>query len=536
MSRKSTVKSLADYLEAVLKIKESWSDEWSDEHLAFRGQEDASWHLASSAERRLEKEGNSSIDFSHILDYHEDLLEDSKRQNYHKRKQEQLSDLELLADLRHHGAATCLTDFTRNAFVALWMACQKTKENEDKNGKVFVINTADVENFWEMTHEDIGKSIRDALSFETCETDEYKKYSGKPIFWYWKPAGLNSRITTQHSLLIFGSASPKVLRKKEITISGGFKKRILEDLECIGINGEYIFPDFVGFADAHRSDASISSFSNNYRRRRILDFSNYHLKKGIQEGQRGNYKTAIENLNKAINELELADSRTDKNKNPKLASIHTKLGDIYRRDGEYNESIENLNKAINELKPTEEGENRNSKLAYAYALKSAVYVTLDEDEKVKENLEAVIRVNTESAYANILRGLRHLLLYEENKKPNEEDLNKAIDLLKDAIESTDWIPNLAYVYYNLGYAYLHKGCLQKEYWKKAESNLIDAKNMGLGIASLFSRSNGSVSDFEFKNDVELPKGIKAILMSREDTTRISVPSPVLTILIEPYSG
>jgi hypothetical protein len=35
-----------------------------------------------------------------------------------------LGELELLARLRHHGAATRLLDCSRNAFVALWFACR----------------------------------------------------------------------------------------------------------------------------------------------------------------------------------------------------------------------------------------------------------------------------------------------------------------------------------------------------------------------------------------------------------------------------
>ena len=48
-------------------------------------------------------------------------------------------ELELLADLQHHGAATCLLDFTRGALIALWFACEKS----ETDGKVFVVNTAD---------------------------------------------------------------------------------------------------------------------------------------------------------------------------------------------------------------------------------------------------------------------------------------------------------------------------------------------------------------------------------------------------------
>ena len=51
---------------------------------------------------------------------------------------QRLFDLELLAELQHYGAATCLRDFTYSAQVALWMACQQ-RSKWDVNGKVFAV-------------------------------------------------------------------------------------------------------------------------------------------------------------------------------------------------------------------------------------------------------------------------------------------------------------------------------------------------------------------------------------------------------------
>ena len=55
------------------------------------------------------------------------MIRKCKLKNYDKREGKQLEELELLADLRHHGSANCLIDFTRSALSALWFACEQTK-------------------------------------------------------------------------------------------------------------------------------------------------------------------------------------------------------------------------------------------------------------------------------------------------------------------------------------------------------------------------------------------------------------------------
>jgi hypothetical protein len=57
-------------------------------------------------------------------DYHETLINDAKSYHYHKEK---LSDLELLLELQHYGAATGLVDFSRDFLIALWFAAHDNK-------------------------------------------------------------------------------------------------------------------------------------------------------------------------------------------------------------------------------------------------------------------------------------------------------------------------------------------------------------------------------------------------------------------------
>ena len=175
MDENRRVKDVAGYLKEVSEIKAKWSSST----LVFRGQENEEWLLESSAERRLKASLPSQEGITEpFLEYNENLLKKCRLKNYDKREQKQLYDLELLADLQHHGAATCLIDFTRNALVALWFACQKS---DDADGKVFVVNIADQRTFLEITHKDIkeAKSISDILQFKNRNTDQDQS-AGRP--------------------------------------------------------------------------------------------------------------------------------------------------------------------------------------------------------------------------------------------------------------------------------------------------------------------------------------------------------------------
>ena len=256
---KKIVKNIAEYLEEVLHIK----DKWPNSNLAFRGQEDAKWPLESSAERRLNLKENFSREKDRIAQfqqYNAGLIKQCKLKNYDKREQMRLGALELLADLQHHGAATCLIDFTRSALVALWFACKKA----NANGKVFVVNTADQKTFSEKT--DTEEPIDEVLAVSNfpprkAENDPLTQATSatptdQPNFWYWKPAHLNERITAQHSLFIFGLPSPEKLGPEEIIVESENKEQIRTDLkELHDIWEESLFPDFIGFAYTQRSDA-----------------------------------------------------------------------------------------------------------------------------------------------------------------------------------------------------------------------------------------------------------------------------------------
>ena len=414
MSEEQKIDSIEKYLKKISKVQ----SQWSTPVLAFRGQGDEEWPLASSAERRLKASmgrtrpaadvlassaerrlkassgTQDKVSKGIFLEYHQNLLTRCKLKNYDQRGGKLLDELELLADLQHHGAATCLLDFTRNALVALWFACEKGESESD--GKVFVVNTADQGAFLEITPADIAdKSISDILEFKTREADKEElpaqetpaSFQDKQEFWHWSPAHLNERIPVQHSLFLFGPPPVEKLEREEIIVKSGSKKQIRQKLRALhDIHEESLFPDFAGFAYTQRHNAPYDLVSaEEYRRR------------GLEAGQRGEYKEAIEFFTKAI---ELA---------PKSAPTYRRRGAAHASLDNYDQAIQDFTKAI-ELRPD---------FPIAYHQRGLVYVKLGKHGRAIQDFTRAIELDSNYANAYLNRGLAYLHLEKLDKAKSD---------------------------------------------------------------------------------------------------------------------
>ena len=257
----------------------SWVKQLEGGFLLFRGLADADWEVSAAAYRRIET-SLDEIPFPSVFqNYMKRLLDDASLRGFREQKGKRHSDLELLAELQHNGAATCLIDFTTNALVALWFACQEQPDRGKprKAGKVVAMPTDKIGLFSTVGYQDMKKPIQDFLREENK-------------LWKWTPEHMSNRIVAQQSIFVFGRGKIEEALYKEIMIDGGSKEEIRDELkERYGITEQHLFSDFTGFA-----------LSNAYNR----PYSDYAYKNYFDQAtafyQRGDYKKAIDAYSQAI--------------------------------------------------------------------------------------------------------------------------------------------------------------------------------------------------------------------------------------------
>lgn len=302
---------------------------------AYRGQANANWEVESAAYRRLKK-GKSehevrAINQQYFIDYHrQEILEPARMNGYGVKNGQKLSDLELLAELQHNGAATCLIDFTRDFFVALWFACQSCKDEggNEQDGKVFILNINDPGIFHsieqkDMDHED---GIEAIINFQTRqrETDSAGMASlEQASYWHWSPHGMNRRILRQNSLFVFGKPSIDDSIMKAMPIPRADKKAILRELGLLGTTKESLFKDMPGFANLHGHAEPV-----------VLSSPQDNFLAGNAAIQEGEFDKAVELYNKVIKS------------NPDHAEAYYNRAEAQFKSGNYKEALKDLNKSI----------------------------------------------------------------------------------------------------------------------------------------------------------------------------------------------
>ena len=202
-----------------------------DRDMLYRGLTNQAREVSASICRRL----GVSVSKEEFIHASEGMVEQARRRGYARDKAGELKDLQIMANLQHAGAATCLIDFTKSPMVALWFACHpsKDKDGNEADGKIIAV-VGKPPKYEIIGSDDLGLSLKELL--------------GKDHLWRWRPENLNSRIVAQHSEFIFGESAISLDGYIAAVIPAADKDAILRELVKHNISSEHLFPDFEGFA------------------------------------------------------------------------------------------------------------------------------------------------------------------------------------------------------------------------------------------------------------------------------------------------
>ena len=360
--------------------------------IIYRGLASAHWGVESSAYRRIRKSQDVSLEVvsrGTFLRYINQQLDDASLLGFRERPGRTLCDLELLAELQHFGAATCLIDFTSSALTALYFSC---REKPNTTGKVVAMATDDIDRFSAIGYKDLIKEIGTFL-FENK-------------LWKWEPSSLNDRIAAQQSILVFGEGSIEKSFYEEVTIAAAFKRVILETLEkSFGISEQKLFNDLPGFARINAHDQPYDKFS-------AEDF--YSL--GITFHQRREYQEAIVRYDRAI-EL-----------NPQDAYAYNNRGVTKSDSGDHQGAIADFDEAI----------NLNPRLAEAFYNRGVTKSDSGDHQEAIADFDEAINLNPKLAEAFYNRGV------------TKSDSGDQLGAIADFDEAIYLNPKLTEAFYNRG--------------------------------------------------------------------------------------
>jgi hypothetical protein len=245
--------ALPESIEEVLQLVRIHSGERRNVHL-WRGQSNINWPIHSSAYRRLLRT-HTVVTEKIMRSYEEYLLKHATHQGYRYDVGIELSDLELLARLQHHGAATRLIDCSRDILTALWFA---SAADDCALGLLFGIHSDHLGGGENKPENQPYRQI-----FENIEGFKHPQT--------WQPPVVSKRIGAQRAQFLYSEVSDDKMGSlafaKEpdayiaVGVTPGLKRRALEDLSGLfDIRYLTLFPDIDGFG--HASSFRFDEFEN----------------------------------------------------------------------------------------------------------------------------------------------------------------------------------------------------------------------------------------------------------------------------------
>lgn len=253
-------------------------------------------YVRSGLSVRLRQNKKSSsketINRAEYINYLLRLIQEARRS--YPLKYSSLTDLEVLADIQHNGGATCLVDFSKNMLISLWFACS---DCIDHDGYLLCYNiTEDLvvnNSLTTVKPHDMNKPINELISETSRYVDPCSSVNSR--FCMWDPSAVNSRITRQDSIFIFGIEHFKISAMTSqtmlsIRISKNSKvllRKLIENL--FNITESTIYSDSVGFAISNSKFKPLYNNLPNDTDQRLYQM-------GLDALLIGNYKEAIEIL------------------------------------------------------------------------------------------------------------------------------------------------------------------------------------------------------------------------------------------------
>ena len=454
-----TVTSLREFVDEIEKEKTRLG---KFAEVVYRGQ-CGNWEVESGAYRRLHSDA-SEQPVEDLVQYQENLIHQAKQ--YDIEIKNDMSDIFVLSELQHYGAATSLIDFTKSALIALWFACQHSKRNNENemSGKVFCLDISVPKRFLQLKGEEQeSKSISEVLQLNFQGQDKVSGADSKATA-IWKPAMANNRIIKQDSLFIFnktGKLDPTMFQKI-IVIPHEHKEAIRESLKNMaGFSEESLFPDFYGFAQNNSYDTpygpkTLDEYMAHgiaiYLQGKFLEAIKYFdvaikidPQNSFTYAIRGETKRMLKQYKDAIADFDVAIRL-----NPQDSTAYASRGAAKRLLGQYQEAIADFDVAIR-LNPQNDsayagrGEAKrllrqhkeaitdfdkairlNPQNSAAYVGRGAAKVALRQHQDAITDFDEAIRLNPQNDYAYVVRGEAKKLLGQYREAI--ADFNAAIRL------------------------------------------------------------------------------------------------------------
>ena len=214
--------------------------ELGQEPPVYRGQANAAWRVDCSAVRRFDASSPTvPAIVGHVLvGYLADLLNGASRYvGSYPELSPGCSELDILAQLQHQGAATGLIDFTLSPVVALWFACN---QQLDEDGAVYVLSRSHTR---ETDEAEVRR--RGVLDYFYRSERDWQEYP-----YVWTPrAAAASRSARQQSVFVLGVSFIRPFRLQKAVVDKNAKEAILNELEADhGVTEEELFSDLPGYA------------------------------------------------------------------------------------------------------------------------------------------------------------------------------------------------------------------------------------------------------------------------------------------------